>query len=161
LMEEIGHSLRDPPWETRHFTLRFGLRNPRCGQGLGGRGIEENLELIRCYAVALERAYEVLTRQGWKHPTKDGSKRRVYVFDTMARVSQDAPFTSRDKNGPFIGLRSVINEPDKEAMLRRAAIEAVHEATHVFNHPLLRRKVALVKDANYRTNVRAAWHWFD
>jgi hypothetical protein len=115
----------------------------------------------------LDKTWQVLTEQGWSAPTGSEPKGRVRVdvfdtpavFDASGGPEIDAPFTYRDENGPFIALRSVINEPDQQAMLARAAIEAAHEGTHLFTQELRRTKQRMSNE--YGLQVALAWHWFD
>jgi hypothetical protein len=113
----------------------------------------EGEEILNRYARALEATYKLLRAHRWKDPAK-GNKIRVYVFDTTRylRGGIDAPFSHPDPDGPVIGLRSAINEPSRRAMLQRAAIEAVHETTHAFNHAARPPDWTCPADP---------WKWFD
>jgi hypothetical protein len=153
---------------SNHFLLRFALRNPRFGRGLGLRGVEDN-RLIDQYAKALEGAYEFLINKGWRRPkpVKSDNRIRVFVFDTHFLHNEDAAFfDDMDKDeGPYIGLRCIINEPTRPVMLERARIEAAHEVTHLFNHAYRQTKLerAFAQRLDPRTCLFAhsTWDWFD
>ncbi|MFL6334712.1 MAG: DUF6055 domain-containing protein [Pyrinomonadaceae bacterium] len=133
--------------ESEHFILHFGLRNPRTGPGLGPDGVRDTT-LILTYFHALEALYNTLRSKPWEREPpvvgKDG-KTHVYVFDS-------SPITSYDSQKmPFIILPSRSNEPTTQAELYRAASEAVHEATHLFNYS---------KRPFYDLRSEP-WEWFD
>lgn len=121
--------------ESDHFLVHYGLRNPPLGRGLGAAGISD-AGLVRCYVNALERLYEVMVSppRSRSAPITDGSGRtHVYVCDLDA-VGVGSPFTTADRQRvPFIALPCRSPEPSTDALMRRAAADAVHEATHVFN----------------------------
>jgi hypothetical protein len=72
-------------------------------------------------------------------------KTHVYVFDS-------SPITSYDSQKvPFIILPSRSNEPTTQAELYRAASEAVHEATHLFNYT----------KRPFHDLRSEPWEWFD
>lgn len=145
----------------KHFDVYYEFRNPAAhGPGLGLMGIDR-LELIDRYEAAVERVYALLAdREEWTPPA---GRLRVYVFDTTRwwQNGRDAPFTYPDKyDGPVIGLRSVLNEPDREAMLARAEVEAAHETAHTFNH------VHHPPSAQHSPSEKSPWRydpwkWFD
>src|ERR1041384_1093700 len=85
---------------TENFLLRYGLRNPPRGRGLGPKGVE-NEALVASYAEALEGAYQHLVASGWEHPNKDSQlgKVPVYIFDTTEFLRMDAAFTMTQKGG--------------------------------------------------------------
>src|SRR5436309_2260613 len=121
--------------ESEHFVVHFGLRNPRSGRGLGPGGVGDPV-LVRTYLSALERLYRTLKSPPWnrEEPVTDASgKTCVYVCD-LAQIGFTDPVTVLDRDGvPYIGLPCRSREPLTDAVFRRAAAEAVHEATHVFN----------------------------
>jgi hypothetical protein len=141
--------------ESDHFILRYGLRNPREGKGLGAGGVSDG-RLLNTYLDALERTYGVMTGEPWSRdaPTVgDEEKTVVYVFDVSESFpGYYGPFTFVDlKGAPFIGLTSGSTEPTADAELARAAAEAAHEAVHVFNW---QRRAIL--DPYWEQ-----WRWFD
>ena len=135
--------------ESAHFIIHYGLRNPPIGRGLGPHGVRDAL-LIETYVEALEALYTRLISPPWNRQSpivgKEG-KTHVYVFDCGLR-----PFTMFDEEkGPLIGLSSRNNEPTTQAELHRAAAEAVHEATHVFNY----------RERPFAELSSEPWIWFD
>jgi len=120
---------------SEHFSVHYGLRNPRCGRGLGPNGVGDPV-LLRWYLSALERLYRAMSSPPWNRPapkTDASGKTRVYVCD-LDRIGIHDPFTSADRErNPFIVLSCRSYEPLTDGAMRRAAAEAVHEATHVFN----------------------------
>lgn len=123
--------------KSEHFTVHYGLRNPATGRGLGTHGVRDRT-IVQTYLQALERLYQHLTAKPWARPqpTVGNSKRiEVYVFDISELILADgSPFTSVLDGKPFICLPAGSFEPSPQAELHRAAAEAIHEATHVFNH---------------------------
>lgn len=121
--------------ESENFAIRYGLRNPRRGKGLGPNGVGDP-DLIRWYLSALERLYcEMSDPLCGRHPprTDASGKTQVYVCD-LDQVGVRVPFTAANKERvPFIVLSSRSDEPLNDGVMRRAAAEAIHEATHVFN----------------------------
>jgi hypothetical protein len=136
-----------PALESEHFITHFGLRNPATGKGMGVHGVRDRV-LILTYLEALEALYRTMTGEPWRReppPADETRKTHVYVFDS-------SPFTYFDRRlNPFIVLSCRSNEPTTQAELHRAAAEAVHEATHLFNY----RKRPM-HDPN-----SDAWEWFD
>src|SRR5262249_44319730 len=139
--------------ETDHFRLHYGLRNPHEGMGLGPHGVPDRA-LVHHYAAALERLYTVMRQPPWSRPaplTNSDAKTKVYICDLS--MMGGGPFTTRDADHvPFISLHSRSYEPMNDAAMRRAAAEAVHEGTHVFNYtqrPL--------DDDTYSS----WWEWYD
>jgi len=142
--------------ESEHFVIHFGYRNPPVGGfgtqgirdravGLGGHGIRDRA-VVLTYMNALESLYRAMTADPWHReaPVTDGGRTHVYIADSE-------PYTFHRRKVPFIVLSSRSNEPTTQAELYRAAAEAVHEATHLFNfreHPM--------NDPNSK-----AWEWFD
>jgi hypothetical protein len=145
-MKSIQRAL-PPALETNHFIFHFGLRNPLNGRGLGVHGIRHKV-VILSYVEALENLYLMMTMPPWQRrpPVTDSSgKTHVYVLDS-------SPFTYYDQNKvPFIVLSCRSNEPTTQAELHRAAAEAVHEGTHLFNYT-----ERPMNDPNSE-----AWQWFD
>ncbi len=141
--------------ESDHFIIRFGLRNPERGKGLGSGGVRDEA-LLRCYRDALERLYSVMTSPPLNYkPLKVASegKTLVYVFEISDLFpGKDDPFMSVDMDGiPYICLPCRSCEPTTGAELQLAAVRAVHEATHVFN--CTKRSL---RDPNY-----GPWAWVD
>lgn len=132
-----------------HFVVHYGLRNPLAGRGLGPHGVRHN-DLIMTYLRALEDLYETITSGPWRRePPVVGADNRthVYVFNC------GGPFTTHDaRKVPYIVLPSRSNEPTTRAEIHRAASEAVHEATHVFNYSQ--------RPLHDQINTKA-WEWFD
>ncbi len=124
--------------ESEHFLIRYGLRNPPQGKGLGASGIQDR-GLLLTYVKALERLHKTMTESPWNRPfpqTGDSGKTPIYVFNISELTPFDgSPFTDTDLNDvPFICLPSRSFEPSMQDEMHRAAAEAVHEATHVFNY---------------------------
>ena len=148
--------------ESDHFIVRFALRNPQEGRG-EKRGGVRNQRLLLAYLDALERLYATMTEGPWKrYPPNTGGqgKTLVFVFDTSEFLrSADCPFTSVDHKGiPFIGLPYQNNEPIIHGELQRAAVEAIHEATHVFN---FRERPLLDPQTGIWDPAVKLWVWFD
>ncbi|HZF09891.1 MAG TPA: DUF6055 domain-containing protein [Thermoanaerobaculia bacterium] len=120
---------------SEHFVIHYGLRNPRHGRGLGPSGVSDTI-LVRSYLSSLERLYRTMTGPPWNRPVPvtDGSRKtHVYVCD-LSPVGDGSPFMAYDRNRiPYVALSCRSSEPLNEAVMRRAAAEAVHEATHVLN----------------------------
>ena len=142
LMAELPLTLESP-----HFKFHFGLRNPLAGTGLGVNGVRTKLVVVT-YMEALEALHQVMTSGPWNRelpPTDATGKTHVYILD-------DSPFTTYDRDhNPYIVLSCRSNEPTTQAELHRAAAEAVHEGTHLFNYK---------KRPMYELNSEA-WVWFD
>lgn len=151
LPENIGAIIRRlaRTEKTDHFVIHYELRNPTPGRGLGPHGIRDR-SLIDTYARSLESLYNTMTSAPWnRDPPKVGEdgKTHVYIFNS------GYPFTTYDLNKvPYIVLPSRNNEPTIAGELNRAASEAVHEATHVFNYTQrpLHDKFSATR-----------WEWFD
>src|SRR2546423_15646754 len=123
LEELLPHVLESP-----HFVIHFGYRNPPIGRGLGGHGIRDRA-VVLTYMDALESLYRAMTARPWRRDppvTDEAGKTHVYIADSD-------PYTFHRRRVPFILLSSRSNEPTTQAELNRAAAEAVHEATHLFN----------------------------
>ncbi|NOT60208.1 MAG: hypothetical protein HOP19_08280 [Acidobacteria bacterium] len=124
--------------KSKNFIVHFGLRNPPTGVGLGAHGVRDRT-IIQTYLYALERLYQNLTAAPWSRPRPavgDAGLIEVYVFDiSELAVADGSPFTSITEQGKaYICLPAGSFEPSPQAELHRAAAEAIHEATHVFNH---------------------------
>jgi hypothetical protein len=136
-----------PALESDHFIIHFALRNPLKGKGMGSLGVRDRV-IILTYAEALEALYRTMTSAPWQRepPVADRTgKTHVYVLD-------NSPFTAHDRNEiPYIGLSCRSNEPTTQAELHRAAAEAVHEGTHLFNY-----RERPMHDPN-----SDVWEWFD
>jgi hypothetical protein len=123
--------------KSEHFLVHYGLRNPVKGRGLGAHGVRDRV-IVQTYLHSLERLYQHLTAKPWSRPrpaVSDSRRVEVYVFDISELIPADgSPFTSSADSTPFICLPAGSYEPSPQAELHRAAAEAIHEATHVFNH---------------------------
>jgi Family of unknown function (DUF6055) len=125
--------------ESDHFVIHYGLRNPREGRGRGSEGVRDRI-LVLTYVEALEHLHSIMTDAPWNRPPPvvDLDRRtHVFVFDTypftdVDPFSQTAPGSSA-QTVPYIVLPCRNDETSTQAELQRAAAEAVHEATHVFN----------------------------
>jgi hypothetical protein len=127
------------------FELFYALRNPRQGRGNGPLGVRDEA-IIDAYAAALDRTYDHLRAEGWRDPIADGDRIPVYVYNPQN------PFASNNIDGrPFLALRAELSEPTMEDSLRKAAVDATHEAVHTFTH--LHRPLKL--------GPSQAWFWFD
>jgi hypothetical protein len=134
--------------ESQHFIIRYGYRNqPTTGRGMGADGVRDRV-LILTYLHALENLYRTMRAAPWNHPAPNtGRRKRTRVF-----VCDSDPITSYDDDRvPCIVLSSRSDEPTTHAELGRAAAEAVHEATHLFNFE---------KRPHYETSSDP-WVWFD
>jgi hypothetical protein len=136
--------------ESDHFVLRYGSTTPRVGRGLGASGVRD-LELIRCYLDALERAYALLRGHSWPDPRREGRKIQVFVFDVSEHFAVAGPFAFFDPTGDtIIALPSSNSEPTPTASLQRAAAEAASQVAYIFTW-------------RYRPPtevINAAWQWF-
>jgi Family of unknown function (DUF6055) len=136
-----------PALESEHFIIHFWLRNPLTGKGMGVHGVRDRM-IILTYVEALEDLYRAMTALPWQRqppPTDSTGKSHVYVLDS-------SPFTIHDSHKvPFIVLSCRSNEPTTQAELHRAAAEAVHEGTHLFNY-----RERPMYDPN-----SDIWEWFD
>lgn len=136
-------------FNSEHFIIHYGLRNPLNGKGLGRDGVRD-LHLITTYSDALENLYSTMTSPPWNRSapiTGEDGKTHVYVFNSGL-----GPFTVFDEQKSlYIVLSSRNNEPTTGAELNRAASEAVHEATHLFNYTH-----RPFEDINSKP-----WEWFD
>jgi len=112
--------------------------------------------LLLVYLRSLESLWHTMSGQPFERmPPLVGSKKKtvVHVLDF------GLPFTFEDQSDPaqppHIVLRSSIREPTLEGRLARAEAEAVHEATHAFNH---RHRPYHKTGTNMVTGL---WRWFD
>ena len=131
-------------YDSTHFVLHYGLRNPYEGHGLGADGVR-NHGLIHVYARALERLYQTMTEPPWNRPPPVDGKTHVFVLDAPAHADVD------ETNTPFIILPSRSDETSEQAELLRATAEAVHEATHIFSFT----------QRPFNDVASVAWEWFD
>lgn len=133
--------------ESQHFVFHYGLRNPLRGVGMGINGVRTKLVVVT-YLEALEGLYQTMLSSPWNReppPTDSSKKTHVYILDS-------SPFTAYNRDYvPFIVLSSRSSEPTTQAELHRAAAEAVHEGTHLFNY---------TKRPMHDLNS-PAWEWFD
>ena len=160
----MSYSLVVPPvssfpleMSSEHFVVHYGLRNPTDGQGRGGDGVRDHI-LVLTYIEALERLYGIMTDVPWSRPQPvvDADNRtHVFVFNEDAQTADDQfaklPPNSPAQNVPFIVLPCRSAETTIQAELQRAAAEAVHEATHVFNYT----------ERRYDSMMAEHWRWFD
>lgn len=141
--------------ESEHFRLRYGLRNPACGKGLGASGVADR-SLPLTYLHALEKLYRTMSAAPWGRPaaiTDATGKTPVYIFEISELMPGDSsPFIHANAEKiPFICLPSRSSEPSAQSEMQCAAAQAIHEATHVFN---FREQVT-------RHGDRRRWHWLD
>lgn len=116
--------------ESAHFVVKYCLRDPFLGKGNGPKGIRD-LRIIRCYIDNLERLYTTLEGPVFNWLKKPTRKTMVYVLDTDILGS---PLASVDEDSnPYIVLPCRSPEPSPQMALQRAAVEAIHEATHAFS----------------------------
>jgi hypothetical protein len=133
IVDRLDHSM-----ESEHFIVRYTLRNPIVGPGAGAWGVRDPA-LVPLILGSLERLYATMT--GLPHHRKppivppQTGKTPVYVFElTALGPGFGSPFTFADTSGiPFICLPARSFEAAMHFAHQRAAVEAVHEATHVFN----------------------------
>jgi hypothetical protein len=144
-----------------HFTVHYGLRNASSGPGLGANGVRD-MRIVRTYCKALEEVHRVLTSPIFGRlplSTDERLKVPVYILDVSELLQDSGPFTGVAKDGrPYICLPSRSDAPTTGEELRRAAAEAVHEATHVFN---LRDRPFLDPVTGFPDQNTAKWEWFD
>lgn len=152
------YSKLDCTWKSAHFIIRYALRNPPKGKGMGAHGVA-NEELIKAYAEGLEAIYQLMTSAPLNHLPPKPNRIEVFVFDT------DSPFTYPDSsNGdprnfiPYIALPSGTDKMLSKDELRYAKIVAAHEGAHAINfryHPPFDPKTGL-------RNMRFQnWEWVD
>ena len=148
LPEEIKERLTSV-MESDHFIVHYAMRNPELGRGLGAHGVRDE-SIIKTYVESLEKLYQTMISPPWnREPPIVGpdGKTHVYVYNSSY------PFMTCDlKKVPYIVLTSRNSEPTVEAELNRAASEAVHEATHLFNFS---------KRPLYKKFDATRWEWFD
>lgn len=113
------------------FAIRFGVRDPQSGRGLGVHGVV-GITLIDRYAEGLTRATQILRRAGWQAPDEPIEVLVCEPSEVSPRFQ--TPLTHPRIDGwPFVVLLSQPDGPTWGAALNRATVEAVHEATHAFN----------------------------
>lgn len=143
--------------ESTHFALHYGLRNPAAGKGRAGEGVRDRI-VVLTYLEALERLYSIMTGPPWNRPAPvvdEDKKTHVFIYDSDPFTADD-PFSplppgSAASSVPYIVLPCRSDETTTQAELHRAAAEAVHEATHVFNfteHP-------------FDSMLAREWEWYD
>ncbi len=147
LPNEIKNRLTEK--DSEHFIVHYAMRNPESGRGLGAHGVRDE-SIIQTYIEYLEKLYKKMISPPWNRERPivgpDG-KTHVYVYNSSY------PFMTCDhKKVPYIVLTSRNSEPTVEAELNRAASEAVHEATHLFNFS---------KRPLYKKFNATRWEWFD
>ena len=141
--------------ESQHFIARFTFRNPFVGKRNWVGGVRSHA-IVHAYLDGLERLFGTMIQEPWKREspyTRGQGKIKVGIFDTSKlKFRQSEPFTNSDwQHIPFICLPHQNNEPSTQGEIRLAIVQAIHEATHVFNwcrrHP---------RDVN-----SGPWEWFD
>jgi hypothetical protein len=142
--------------KSEHFVIHYGLRNPNEGKGRSCDGVRDHT-LILTYLESLERLYELMTSHPWSRPAPIvdvGGRTHVFAFNHPA-ITADDPFavqpSAKQGSVPFIVLPCRSHETTTQAELQRAAAEAVHEATHVFNYT----------ERPYDDFNSQNWEWFD
>lgn len=143
--------------ESPHFVLHYGLRNPTAGKGRGGEGVRDRI-VVLTYLEALERLYSIMTEAPWSRPAPvvdKGKKTHVFIYDSDPFTADD-PFSvlprgSNASSVPYIVLPCRSDETTGQAELHRAAAEAVHEATHVFNFT----------ERPFDNMLAGEWEWYD
>lgn len=140
---------------SEHFVIHYGLRNPMQGRGLGASGVEDR-GILLTYIHALERLYQAMTSPPWNRPPPEAGregKTHIYVFDISELIPGDgSPFAAVTREGiPFVCLPARSFEPSAQSEMLRAAAEAVHETTHLFN----------AREQALRGAYAGLWYWFD
>lgn len=143
--------------ESPHFVLHYGLRNPTEGKGRGCEGVRNPIVVLTYYE-ALERLYTIMRGAPWNRPAPvvDTEKRtHVFIYDSDPFTADD-PFSrpaprSAANSVPYVVLPCRSSETTTQAELHRAAAEAVHEATHVFNFT----------ERPFDSMLAGAWEWYD
>ncbi|MDX2042767.1 MAG: DUF6055 domain-containing protein [Acidobacteriota bacterium] len=145
---KFAEALPNLCWETKNFLIRYGLRNPQSGKGLGMHGLL-SLKVVKMYANALETAYRKIHRHwGREHPICDGTGK--IAVSILGGISDPVMF-AQDWEFPSIVLPSFNNEATIKSSWQRIKAEIAHEVCHVFNfteHPLT-------------DFFSARWAWFD
>jgi len=150
VFRELTHAL-----ESKHFIAHFALRNPSTGRESWVGGVRSHA-IVHAYLDGLERLYDTMVQEPWKREppyASKGGKIKVGIFDTSkADFRPGEPFTDFDwQRVPFICLPHQNSEPSTQGEIRLAMVQAIHEATHVFNwcrrHP--------------RDIDSGAWEWLD
>ena len=142
--------------ESDHFVLWYCLRDPHVGPGNGRRGVG-NPHLVPCYLDNLERLYSALTGPlvRWRKEPKD--KIHVYLLD-LDDLPERSPLADLNSSGkPYLVLPCRSVEPSLQMAYQRAAVEAIHEATHAFSFSA--REFRFVEDDQYVVSKR--WYWFN
>lgn len=129
------------------FRIRFRLRNPRIGDGIG-RGVGSE-ELISTYGRSLESL--------WRHFSTPPHLRPlpkplidVYVLDVFDTL-QGVPFMAVTKGVPYIVLPCRIPEPTTVAETLYATVCALHEGSHVLCEA----------QRGYARPESMRWRWFN
>jgi hypothetical protein len=141
--------------ESPNYEVRYCMRDPKEGVGNGRRGVPD-LRLVVCYIDNLERLHATLSGPlfGWSPPQ---DKVRVYLLD-LDDVPQHSPFAHINEEGkPYIVLPCRSLEPSYQMAYQRAAVEAIHEATHTFSYTA--RNPVPASDPEYW--VSKQWYWFN
>jgi hypothetical protein len=154
-LDDIARQLPEE-LNTAHYHIRYGYRYRCPGTGLGVRGVRGQ-GMLTAYVDGMERLYRSMVSREFnrlRKPKTDASSLvRVLVFDLRDYLlgGDGSPFTARGKDDVrTIALPCRNAEPLLQSCLNRAAADAVHEATHVFNYAARPRGV---KDGS--------WEWFN
>jgi hypothetical protein len=110
---------------TEHFRLQYYLRQAP-GEDCSGTDGVRHPNLISCYVQALERLYTTLKSPPFSWKKLPRASIDVRLEDTMN------PRAMPHSKGSYIVLPSRYEEPNLQLVRQRAAINAVHEATHIF-----------------------------
>jgi hypothetical protein len=141
--------------ESDHFVVWYCMRDPKTGKGNGRRGVAD-LRLVVCYIENLERLFITLSSPpiNWARPPT--SKVPVYLLD-LDDLPERSPLAGVDDQGlPYIVLPCRSLEPSPQMAYQRAAVEAIHEATHTFSFAA--RNPHRLSDPEYHASLK--WHWF-
>ena len=131
--------------DTRHFRLHYYLRQAPEQECSGTCGVR-HLNLIWCYVQALDSLYDTLVNPPFRWKKRPRKLIDVYLLDTM----QPCAVPGGAAGDHHIILPSRYEEPDMQHVRRRAAVNAVHEATHMFCFQARRLESGL---------AGLAWRW--
>lgn len=120
--------------ESDNFHVRYGMRNPQRGRGLGAQGVRWDW-LVPLYLDSLEMAYERMAAYfGPDKPRTPANCKTLVLIGELSEFADGNPFTFDDPaRGPMIVLPCRNQEPTHDGFVQRAVAEAVHETAHVFN----------------------------
>ncbi|MEK7829867.1 MAG: hypothetical protein AAB401_02215 [Acidobacteriota bacterium] len=132
----------------KHFLLRYGLRNPSSGKGMGFHGILKD-DVAGFYADTLDSSYQKI-KSIWRRPPPvcdSSGKIRVYILGGLLNPAMSI----QGGDFPIILLPSYNQETTNKLSLHRIKAEIAHEVCHVFNfheHPA-------------HHSASGDWRWFD